>query len=77
MPATPDLTDVERAELVAVLREKIAADAYPMSPHIRRLRAILDKLEPPPPRTPPYPRGKPAGTPSAVLAKMRSPRRGR
>jgi hypothetical protein len=75
MPPTPDLTDAERAELAAVLREKIAADPYPLSPRIRRLRRILDKLEPPPARPQPHPAPKPAGTPSAVLAKHRGRRR--
>ena len=46
MPAGPDLND-ERAELVAVLREVIERNRYFMSPRVKRLRAILDKLEPP------------------------------
>jgi hypothetical protein len=33
-----------------LLRETIAADRFPLSPRVRRWRAILDKLEPPAPR---------------------------
>jgi hypothetical protein len=69
MPATPDLDDDERATLVAVLREVIERDRSLMSPRVKRLQAILDKLEPPPPRPEPYPPPKPPGTPSAVLAR--------
>ena len=44
MPNTPDLTHGESRELIALLRATIAADPFPMSPRIRRLRAILDKM---------------------------------
>ena len=53
MAATPDLDDDERATLVAVLREVIERDRHFMSPRVERLWAILDKLEPPPPRPQP------------------------
>jgi hypothetical protein len=46
-----------------------------MSPRMKRLRAILGKLEPPPPRPQSYPSPKPPGTPSAILAKHRGRRR--
>jgi hypothetical protein len=69
MPATPDLDDDERATLVAVLREVIERDRSFMSLRVKRLQAILDKLEPPPPRPEPYRPPKPSGTPSAVLAR--------
>ena len=75
MPPTLDLTDAERAELTAVLREKIAADPYPLSPRIRRLRRILDKLEPPPARPQPHPAPKPAGEPSLLLSRTKGRRR--
>jgi hypothetical protein len=47
MPHSPDLDDDERATLVAVLWEVIERNRYFMSPRVKRLRAILDKLEPP------------------------------
>ena len=37
----PDLTDDERAELVRLLRDAIAADKYVLSPQVRRLKSIL------------------------------------
>jgi hypothetical protein len=54
MPASPDLDD-ERAELLGVLCEAIERDRYFMSPRMKRLRAILAKFDPPPPRPQPYP----------------------
>ena len=66
-----DLDDTDKAALVELLREVIAADRYPLSPRIRKLSAILDKLDPPPPRTEPFPAPKPIGEPSMVLAKKR------
>jgi hypothetical protein len=49
---TANLTDDDRADLARFLREAIEADRFPLSPRIRKLRAILDKLEPPSPRPP-------------------------
>jgi hypothetical protein len=40
-----DLTDEERADLVRKLRDIIANDRFPLSPRIRRLKRILDKLK--------------------------------
>jgi hypothetical protein len=56
-----DLADADKAALIELLRETIAADRYPLSPRIRKLRAILAKLEPVPPRPEPFPPPKPAG----------------
>jgi hypothetical protein len=42
---------------------------------VRRWKAILDKLEPPPPKREPLPPLKPPGEPSMVLAKKRGRRR--
>jgi hypothetical protein len=56
-----DLTDADKAVLIELLRETIAGDRYPLSPRVRTLRAILDKLEPAPPRPEPYPAPKPVG----------------
>jgi hypothetical protein len=58
---TPNLTDDDRADLARFLREAIEADRYPLSPRVRRLKALLAKLDPspvpvveplPPPRQP-------------------------
>ena len=72
---TPDLDETDKAELAELLRQVIAADRYPLSPRIRKLRAILDKLEPAAPRPEPYPAPKPIGEPSQVLAKRKGRRR--
>jgi hypothetical protein len=39
-----DLSDDDKAILAELLRDTIAADRFPLSPRIRRLKAILDKL---------------------------------
>ena len=46
------LSDEETAALAALLRRMIAADRCPLSPRIRVLQAILDRIEPPPVREP-------------------------
>jgi hypothetical protein len=69
-----DLDDIDKAALVELLREVIATDPFPLSPRIRKLRVILDKLEPPPPGPQPYPAPKPPAQPSHLLAKKRRPR---
>jgi hypothetical protein len=52
-----DLTDEERAAVVAALREKIDNDRYPRSPRLAPLRAALAKLDPSSaPRLPPEPK---------------------
>ena len=53
---TLDLTAEETAGLAALLRRAIADDRYPLSPRIRTLQAILDRIEPPPAREPLPPR---------------------
>ena len=65
MPATPDLDDDERATLIAVLREVVEGNRHFMSPRVKRLRAILDKFDPAPPRPAPAPGEEEA---SAALA---------
>ena len=50
LKARLDLTDAERDELVRALRRIVENDQFQLSPRIRRLRQILDKLEPPPPK---------------------------
>ena len=46
MPAMPELDGEEFFELRTLLRHTIAADPFPLSPRVKRLRAILDKLDP-------------------------------
>jgi hypothetical protein len=62
-----ELNDRDKAALTAILRATIAADRYPLSPRVRQLRAILDKLEPPPARPEPLPPPRRIGEPSHVL----------
>jgi hypothetical protein len=68
MPA--DLTEADRAILAALLRETIAADRFPLSQRVKTLRAILDKLDPPPVREV-RPPPKPPGEPSRPARKRR------
>jgi hypothetical protein len=67
----PDLTESEYAELVALLRAEVEKTRWPLVPRTRTLRAILDKLDPPPSRPEQYPAPKPIGEPSLMLAKRR------
>lgn len=53
---TLDLSAEESAALAALLRRAIADDRYPLSPRIRTLQAILDRIEPPAAREPLPPR---------------------
>jgi hypothetical protein len=52
---TPDLPDDDKAIRANLLRETIERDRFPLSPRVRRLRAILAKLDPPAPRSEPIP----------------------
>jgi hypothetical protein len=47
-----DLSDDETAALTRLLATSIADDRYPLSPRVRTLKGILDKLNPPPVRAP-------------------------
>jgi hypothetical protein len=71
----PDLTEEERAALVALLRAEIENTRWPLAPRTKALRLVLDKLESPPPRPEPFPAPKPIGEPSMVLAKKKKRRR--
>ena len=54
-----NLTPDERAAVVKLLRDTIAADNYPLSPRVRRLKSALPKLDPAPPTVAePYPPAK-------------------
>ena len=73
-----DLTDTDKTMLAEVLRETIAADRFPMSSRVRRLKAILAKLDPhPEPPVIPYPPPLPSAEPSFLYAKLRGVRRRR
>ena len=65
-----DLNDEETAALTRLLTNTIDADRYPLSPRIRALKGILDKIEPPPVREP-LPPPKVYGPPRATTARRR------
>jgi len=51
-----NLTADERAALTKLVRDNIAADPYPLSPRIGRLKSLLAKLDPSPaPTSKPHP----------------------
>ena len=64
-----DLSPEDRAAIAALLPDTIAADRFPMSPRIKRMRAILHKIEPPAPEPFRFPALK-QGRPSQVLRKQ-------
>jgi len=65
-----DLSDDETAALLRELDHIIDGDRFPLSPRIRILSAIRDKLRPPPPAHEPLP-------PPKVYAPPRAGRRRR
>jgi hypothetical protein len=65
-----DLTDEESAALAALLRRTIDADRYPLSPRIRVLQSVLDRIEPAPVREP-MPPPKVYAPPRATAARRR------
>jgi hypothetical protein len=67
----PDLTGDDRAILAELLRETIARDRFPLSPRVRRLKAVLAKLDPPGPRPDPLPPPKPPAEWSMPAARKR------
>ena len=66
-----DLTDDDKAILAELLRETIERDRFPLSPRVKRLSAILAKLDPPAPRAEPLPPPKPPGERSMALTRKR------
>jgi hypothetical protein len=44
--AIENLTEDERAAVSKLLRDTIAADQFPLSPRVRRLKSALAKLDP-------------------------------
>jgi hypothetical protein len=67
----PEVDDADKAILIELLRETIERDRFPLSPHIKSLKAILAKLNPPAPRPEPLPPPKPPGERSMALTKNR------
>lgn len=67
----PELDDADKAILVELLRETIERDRFPLSPRVRKFKAILAKLDPPTPRVEPLPAPKPPGERSMALTKKR------
>ena len=70
----PDLTEADRAILAQVVRERIAADRFPLSPRVSRLIAILAKLDPSAekPAVTPYPAPRLRGGASRAAVSRRS-----
>jgi hypothetical protein len=69
---TPDLTEDDKAALVELLlRETIERDRFPLSPRIKSLKAILDKLDPSAPRPEPFSPAKPPGEASTLMLRRR------
>jgi hypothetical protein len=62
MVAVVELDGADKAALVALLKQAIAADPFPMSLRALTLRAILTKLQPPSPRSEPLPGTETIGT---------------
>jgi hypothetical protein len=67
---TLDLSDPETDALATLLRRTIDDDRFPLSPRIQTLKAILDKIEPPPVREP-LPPPKVYAPPRATTARRR------
>jgi hypothetical protein len=66
-----DLNEDRREVLVRALRGIVDGDRFPLSPRIRRLKAILAKLEPPAPAAEPFPAPKPPAEPSYAKRRRR------
>jgi len=66
-----DFTDDDKAILADLLRETIERSRFLLSPRIRSLKVILDKLDPLPARPEPLPPQKPPGERSMVLVRKR------
>ena len=72
-----DLSDDEKLTRVDVLKRTIADDPFPLSPRIRTLKGILDKIEPPPVvAAQPLPASEPGDRPRVALATVKRRRRG-
>jgi hypothetical protein len=60
-----------------MLRERVAADRFPLSPRVSRLKAIVAQLDPSAekPAVTPYPAPRPSGEPSLLLTRKKGRRR--
>jgi len=67
----PELDDADKAILAELLRETIERDRFPLSPRVRALKRVLDKLDPPRRASEPLPPPKPPGERSMALHKKR------
>jgi hypothetical protein len=63
LPMSFDLTDDEKAALIELLRDTIERSQFVLSPRIKLLRGILEKLAPEPPRPEADPAPKPSRNP--------------
>ena len=66
-----DLDEDQRDVLIRTLRDRVAADRFPLSPRIQYLREILAKLEPPTAPVERFPAPKPPAEPSRALKRGR------
>ena len=66
-----ELTDQDKVILAELRRDTIAADRFPHSPRVRRLRGILAKLAPVVSVAEPLPAPKPSAVPSMAQRKRR------
>jgi hypothetical protein len=67
----PDLTDDDYSDLAALVREAIDAERYRIGPRIKKLRALLVKLDPASAEraVTPYPPPPPSAEPSLLYRK--------
>jgi tetrahydromethanopterin S-methyltransferase subunit B len=71
-----DLSPDDKAILAEHLKDVIATDRFPMSPRIKSLRAILNKIaQAAPPEPAAFPPLKPPGRPSMMVARIHGWRR--
>jgi len=64
----PDLNEGQREVLVRALRQIIDSSRFPLSPRIRCLCQIPEKLEPSAAAAEPFPQLRPPGKPSLARA---------
>jgi hypothetical protein len=69
--AWDELTEEERQEVARLLRQAIDGDRYPLSPRVRRWKAMLATIEPPVARPIPFPAPRPSAEPSFLYRKMK------